>query len=148
MSGRAPHKVYEYDFEGNYLQSYANIQLVRVKYYSEDQGSRPIFVKQEMGEDYHITFNNTILIKNRIGRENIVFLLRRIQSQYSYLSEWEDRPVEVYNIRGELLAEFPNALTASRLMPQISYNLIMKHLRSPRRARYHKSLDLTFKYKE
>lgn len=148
MSGRAPHKMYEYDFEGNYLQSYANIQQARKKYYADDIGQRPIFVNKELGEDYHITFNSTILLKNRIGRENIVFLLRRVQSEYSYLSEWENKPVEVYNIRGEKLAEFPNALTASRLMPHISYDLIRKHLRSPRRARYHKSLDLTFKYKE
>lgn len=148
MAGRAPHKVFEYDLEGNYIQSYDNIHLVRAKYYPDDLGTRPIFVKQELGEDYHITAIGTILVKNRIGRDNIKFLLRRVQSEYSYLSLWEDRPVEVYNIRGEKLAEFPNALVCAKLMPYIDYGTIMRHLRSPRKSRYYKGLDLTFKYKE
>lgn len=148
MAGRPAQKIYEYNFSGEYLRSYDSIQEARQRYYSEDTGSRPIFVKQELGEEYHITFEDTILLKNRIGRDNIKFLLRVVQSEYYNLATPDDQPIQVFNIKDELLAEFPSAYIATKLMPQHSH-LIYTHLRLANTQRRPKrGSDLTFKYKE
>lgn len=148
MSGRPAQKIYEYNFSGEYLRSYNSIQEARQKYYSDDTGQRPIFVKKELGEEYHITFEDTILLKNRIGRDNIKYLLNVVQSEYYNLSTPEDRPIQVFNIMGELLAEFPSAYIATKMMPHLSH-LIYTQLRvTGRERRSKRGSDLTFKYKE
>jgi hypothetical protein len=125
MSGRAKIKVYEYNFEGKYLQSYDNIQEARKHYYPNDLiASRPMFLKKELGVEYHLTPKDTILFKERVHRDNVRFIIKIHNSEFCNLGVNTGPPVEMVSIKGEVLATFPNAYVAEVIFPDIAHKIL------------------------
>lgn len=116
QAGRAPIKVYEYTMEGKYVGQYDCINDYRNKYYPEDTGKRPLFVNRVENIDYDLSPNNTIVFKQRVYRDHIKFYLKIINSLYCNFNKTDTRKVELYNLKGEVLAEFKNLNVAKHLL--------------------------------
>ena len=145
MSGRLKQKVYEYSTLGKYIRDYESISEYRDIYFSQDIGKRPIFQHNELGIDYHI-FDEIIILKERPGRE-IIKLLYFIHNS-KYCNTGVDRPVQVFNLKNELIAEFKNTVLLLKLMPDLNKvtlsNQLNRKTNNPHKSR---KLGLTFKYK-
>ena len=114
MSGRPKKEVYEYTTEGVYIRTYKSISEARQFHYPEDLGSRPIFVKKINGNDFHVTKSNTILITKKIYRNNIIKSYKIWKSKLCnfYNSSNSNKIVQMFNLKGELLAEFSSMIIA------------------------------------
>jgi len=145
MSGRVKQKVYEYTKTGKYVRDYESISEYREIYFSKDQGKRPIFTHTELGMDYNV-IDEIIILKERPGRETIKLLYFIHNSKYC--NTGIDRPVQVFNLKNELIAEFKNTVLLLKLMPHLS-QVTVSHQLNRKTSNPHKSrrLGLTFKYK-
>lgn len=116
QSGKSAITIYEYDLEGVYIRRYSSIAELRKKYYPDDNGNRPLFIKNIKGVDYEI-FYNTICFKQRVFRDDVVYYVKMINSKLCNLrNPKDDRPVEMFNIKGEKIAEFINSSAAFALV--------------------------------
>ena len=152
MSGRPRHEIYEYSFEGKYLGNYSSIAEARRKFYPEDIGTRPMFVKRVLNHEYEITPENTILFKERVYRDDIVFLVKIVHCKYCNYNKnvHSDKPVQVYNIKGELLAEFANITIAQLMMPHIPAGTVYSQVCTSKGVKRHSHAEenLIFKFRE
>jgi len=146
MSGRPKIKVYEYDVEGHYLRDYDNINEVRRHYYPDDLGARPIFVKQELGFEYHITALDTILFKERPGRDIAKFIIKIHNSEYCNILN-TGLPIEMVSIKEEVLATFPNITTAAVILPGLSHKIYRDPLLKKRTKKFGRH-DFYFRFKK
>lgn len=152
MSGRPNQKVFEYTTEGVYIRSYESISEYREERYPDDIGKRPIFVHKIEGLDFHFTKDDTILLKERPGREKIVFIYKIWTSKLCNFnkSKEDGKPIQMFNLKNELIAEFASTKVAKVLLsPDISYNTLMGHLRKRKGEKTFALVsDYYFKYKE
>lgn len=127
MAGRTMKEVFEYTTEGVYIRSFKSIAEAREFHYPEDLGNRPIFVKKINGNDFHVTKSDTILITKKIYRQNIIKSYRIWKSKLCNfsLSAHKNKPILMFNLKGEKLAEFANMVVARALLgPEYSSSTI------------------------
>lgn len=153
MSGRPKEKVHIYDLDCKYIRTFDCINDFRKHYWPEDIGKRPLFIKQELGHDYQVIEEAEIIaLKTRPGREAIRLILAIENSEYCKKQDQEDNiPVQVFNLRGDLIAEFASQRLVSKMMA-ISPIRVSNHLNNSKRnkTRAQKVMPggLIFRYKE
>lgn len=115
--GRPNKEVFEYDFKGKYIRKWDTENEFRRNYYTEDVGRRPIFVDSIKNIEYHITHNSTIAFTERPGRDFIKILLRIHNSDLCNFknNDGSKRPIQMFNLKDELLAEFSSIVIAEKL---------------------------------
>lgn len=147
--GRPKKEIFEYDFKGKYLRKWEAENDFRKNYYTEDIGKRPLFVDNVKGVDYHITHNNTIALTERPGREFIKLIIKIHNSDLCNFknNEGSKKPVQMFNLKDELLAEFSSLRVAEYLL-KIPVGTIRAQLN--RKTKKTKSLvgDYYFEYKK
>jgi hypothetical protein len=114
MSGRTKQKVYQYEYNtyGKFIKSYDSISEVRRIYFFKDSGKRPLLANNT---SYKILSDNTIISKERIGREGVVNIIKRENNKYINLGNLI-KPVKVYNLDNKLIAEFISPTLTSKIM--------------------------------
>lgn len=150
MAGRKPHKVFVYDEEGTYICMFDSMSDFRKVYYPKDMSSRPLFLHEELGSQYHYMEDlQLIAFNSRVYRDTIKKIIAIHNSEYCKKEDHESgkKPVEVYNLKNELIAEFKNARLAVKLMPHITANTIYRQLAGPKVKTLNEA-GLFFKYKE
>lgn len=149
--GRPTKKIYEYDFNGNFLQKYESFAQFRLKYYPNDKGKRPIFVNSVEGYDFHVTAENTIAMTERIYRDNITFLLKLYNSELCIVNDRNNnKPIQMLNLKNEVIAEFSSTSMARLLLKEDFNNLGNMYRQLNKRNNFNnKGLikDFYFKYK-
>lgn len=115
--GRANKLVFEYNLEGKYIRRWNSENDFRNNYYSDDLGKRPIFVDEIKGFKYHITHNETIALLERPGRDFIKLMVRIYKSDLCnfYENKGSEKPIQMFNLKDELLAEFGSIVIAEKL---------------------------------
>ena len=114
MAGRDKIKCYSYDNDGNYLRSYNSLAEARDVYHSDILGKVPMFPNNE---EYMIMPNGDFLSRYRIGKLKLLKLERIRKCPYcSYNKSIDKNEIEVFNLKGEKIAEFKNAHIASKLL--------------------------------
>lgn len=134
MSGRAKQKVYQYDAQGKFIQEFESETSAAIRYYGS---KRPLF----QTKDYHLTIN-TILVKEKIGRDNVKKLFRKINSPFITIRA-DEKPVECLNLNNEVIATYKGAHIAS-LLSNVPKTTIYHQLETGRYAKH----DLFFRYKK
>ena len=114
MSGRLPIKVYQYDENGKYIQSYNCTNDVRRKYYRE--AAYPMF-RDQRSRILHKLPDGTYLCRSRIGRDNIKLEVTRMNNDFiTFGLNGHDEPIQMINLDGVVIAEFKNVYLASKLL--------------------------------
>lgn len=152
MAGRAPIKVYIYRFDGKYLGFFDNITMFRGVYFPEQHYKKPLFTKNELGCDYEILDDCEIVaVQEKIGRETIKKIVAIDKSEFC---KNEDnfsarRPVQVYNMKGELIAEFKTQRLLTKMMPHINQPTLTRQLKKGGSTFHaHLTTELFFKFKD
>ena len=146
MAGKPKIKCYEYDSNYKYLGEYESVQEVRNKYFSNDLGKRKLF---ESGKDDYYKLDNGNFIANyRVGGYNLSKLERIKDCVYcSTNKNIENKEIEVFNLKGEKIAEFKNVYIASRIC-NIPHSTLSQRLnpKNNKRNKVNKdNLDFRFK---
>ncbi len=117
MAGRPKEKVHIYSLDCAYIRTFDCINDFRKHYWPEDIGKRPLFLKKENGCEYEIIDEAEIIaLKCRPGREAIRLIIAIDSSEYCKPQDSNNpKPVQVYNLRGDLLAEFASQRLAGLL---------------------------------
>lgn len=146
--GRAKIKVFEYDLEGKYLRKWDSENDFRNNYYSSDLGKRPIFEKEVNGFKYHITYNDTIALRERPGRDFIKFIIRVDKSKFCNMrnNESSEKPIRMFNLKNELIAEF-SSLRLCELLLNIPRATIVSQLSRGLKKTKGLTGDYYFEYK-
>ncbi|MGH1520568.1 hypothetical protein [Chryseobacterium sp. JK1] len=146
--GRPNKNVFEYDFNGKYLRKWTSENDFRKHYYTEDKGNRPLFVDDIKGIYYHITHNDTIALIERPGRDFILYMLRVHNSELCNFKKNEGyyKPIQMFNLKDELLAEFSSLRIAEYLL-KISRVSISNQLKRGDRKTRGLTGDYYFQYK-
>lgn len=146
--GRPNKFVFEYDFNGKYLRKWNSESDFRKHYYTDDLGKRPLFKESIRGIYYHITHNDTIALIERPGRDFILFMLRVHNSLLCNFNnnEYSSRPIQMFNLKDELLAEFSNFRIAEYLL-NIPRGTIYSQLQRGSKKTKGLTSDYYFEYK-
>ena len=113
---RAKQQVFVYATDGSYVQTFPSGEEFRNNYYPEDIGKRPLFQWEELGFEYHINFSREIIaFRNRPGREKTKLILAIHNSEYCRKMDEGETPVQVFNLKGELIAEFKSQRILTKL---------------------------------
>lgn len=130
MSGRPRIKVHVYDFDCKYIRTFDCINDFRKHYYQDDIGKRPLFQEQELGHNYQVIEEaELIALTSRPGREPIRLILAIHFSEYcAKQDQGINQAIQVFNMRGDLLAEFASQRLACKLMPHVSQAEISRQL--------------------
>jgi len=152
MSGRPNQKVHIYSLDCAYIISFDCINDFRKHYWPEDIGKRPLFLKKENGCEYEIIDEAEIIaLKCRPGREAIRLILAIDSSEYCKAQDQDDdyKPIEVYNLRGDLIAEFKTQRLAGLLcsVPLVRISQQLTRKPSIKNKQVYPG-GLIFKYKE
>jgi hypothetical protein len=150
MSGRKPHNVYVYDEDGTYICMFESISEFRAVYYPNDIGKRPIFTHKELDyEFHHMEDLNLIAFNKRPGRDLIRKILAIHKSEYCKPQDnaKDNKPVLVFNLKQECIAEFKNARLLLKLMPHISPSTLHRHLNIYKKTKSFNDMGLFFVYK-
>ena len=125
MAGREKIKCYEYDLQGKYIREYESIQEVRDKFYPNDKGKRPIIFNKE---GYFKIENYGFIANHKIGRDTLRINERIKNSKYcNYKSLDDEKEIEIYNLKGEKIAEFKNLYLIS-ILTNIPKNTIISQI--------------------
>ncbi len=146
MAGRPKVKCYEYNPDGMYLQEYESIAEVRDKYFPEDKGIRPLF--KTGTKDYFKLDNGNFIANYKIGKENLRRLERVRNCVYcNNNGNIKDKQIEVFNLKGEKIAEFKNVYIASRIC-NIPHSTLSQRLNPKNNKRNKVNKDnLEFRFK-
>jgi hypothetical protein len=147
MSGRIKQKVHEYDLTGKFIRSYESISDYRKLYYPTDSkdSKRPIFNHVEFNEKYNI-YDHTIIFLNRPGKKLIQLIVAVHNSKYC--NTVKSKPVEVLNLKNEVIAEFANRDVLLKLMPDVHQATLSRHVNGNRNDDYRGTLELRFRFKK
>ena len=126
MSGRPPLKVYEYDSKGCFIRQHETLADARKYHYPNDKGLRPLFGGKKnviFGFKVHITPSNTILIVGSPGKSKVYLMYRIYKSNLCNISEskFKDKPIVMYNLKDEVIAEFANVKIAKEILDNSKY---------------------------
>ena len=116
MSGRPKNRVYQYDKDGMFLQTFECENDIRKKYYQTDKGKRPLFTNttKYVNIKYHILPDETLLFKERIGRTGVKEFNKRLNDEFLKLST-KNKTVRVFNLDNKEIARFINMNIASKM---------------------------------
>lgn len=118
MSGRPKRQVFVYATDGSYIQKFESENDFRRAYYPDDVGKRPIFAWNELGYDYHLNLSYEIMaFRERPGREKVKLILAIHQSEFCKDTDYDETPVQVFNLKGELIAEFRSQRILKKFAP-------------------------------
>lgn len=150
MAGRKPHKVFVYDNQGKYICMFDNMVDFRKVYYPKDTSKRPLFLHEELDVKYH--YMNDIELIAFTSRTNRELIKRIIAIHDSEFCKKEDnyadnKAVQVFNFKNELIAEVKTARLLTKLMPHINQSTLSRHLNTEH-LKTHNDLGLFFKYKD
>ena len=157
MAGKPPVKVFEYTNKGDYIRSYDTLKEARNAYYSDILGNKPMFEGKKsviLGYKIHITPKDTVLLMDRPGKEKIRLLYRIYNSKLCNfnISKSDNKPIILYNLKGEPLAEFANLKVASEILdnkkfpPQTRYHQVTNREKSKKQKELNS--DYYFEYKD
>jgi hypothetical protein len=149
MAGKKPKYVYVYDEEGVYICMFESMVKFREVYYPKDIGKRPLFNHEEFDIKYHYLEDlGLIAITDRsAGRDLIKRIVTIHNSEYCKKNDKkDDKVIQVFNLKNEVIAEFKNQRLLIKLMPHISQSTISRHLNT-KLVNTHNSVGLFFKYK-
>lgn len=140
-------KLYRYSNDGRYIEKFESITEARNKFYANYVGKIPMFRKDS---NFHFLPDGTVLTKNRIGREEVK---KRVLIENNPLlninnTKHTGRPIVVFDLNGDFIAEFKDIKTASILMninTSKIVNLIKRHKGKYRR---HNKLGIDIKFKK
>ena len=126
MSGKPPMKIYEYDNKGCFIRQFETLADARKYHYSDDKGLRPVFASKKnilFGFKIHVTPSDTILINGRPGKSKIHLMYRIYKSNLCNISEskFKDKPIIMYNLKDEVIAEFANVKIAKEILDNSKY---------------------------
>ena len=142
MSGRAKIKCYQYDFSGKYIQSWDSIAGVRDRYYGNVVGKYPIF---RDNSSYHILPDDTIILKERIGRDNIRRLIARLNNPLIIDDNNLDQ-INILNMDGKVVATFANENIARELTAMTRSQMYSYRNRKTGSNLPHNKLRITVEY--
>jgi hypothetical protein len=134
MSGRAKQKVYLYGESGIFIREFQSEVEAATHFYGS---KRPLFQKKE----HHLIGDYGILLKERIGRDNVKKLFRKINSPF-ITTRANEKPVECLNLNNEVIATYKGAYIAS-LLSNVPKTTIYHQLETGKYAKH----DLFFRYK-
>lgn len=149
MAGRERIAVYEYNKDGSYIRKFDCISDYKEVHFP-DIPTKPTFWRTYKGYRYQIT-GETIALDGRPGREFIILLYKISQSKFCNLnrSSGDSKPVEVVNLKGEVLAEYKTARIAALMNPQINNVTIDGQLKRKKGTIKHfGDIELFFRYKK
>ena len=149
MPGLEKIKIYEYNKKGKFIQEFNSMAAFRASHYPTIL-SKPIFLKSYKGIKYQLTPNDTLAFQERPGREFTVLLYKITKSKYCNLnkSNIDGKPVQVLNLKQEVLAEFKSIVVASLLIPSISKVTMDGQIkRNKNFIKHFGSRELIFRYK-
>lgn len=141
MAGNPPIKVYQYNKDGKFLKMFDSIQDVRKEYYKEDSGKRPFFRFKSL---YTILPDNTIVCKEKVGREFVKHVFKRLSNPFVRLDETSPL-IKLFNIDNKVIATFKDIMIASKLTG-ISYRTIYAQLNTGKKIRKEATNFLLFEY--
>lgn len=150
MSGKPKQKAYHYDNDGKFIKEYSCMEEIRKEYYSSDKGKRPLFVTNAkipngtykvITKDYLKLPDNTFATKERIGREGIRKINKRINNPFI---NNENKYFDILNLDNEVIASFNNIKVAAVLLNKSVSNI---HSRLKKQGIIDSSDGLTFKYR-
>lgn len=132
MSGRPKIKVYLYNGKGAYLRSYNSVSDFRFDYFPDDKGKRPILIYKELGIEYYYNKDlDIILMTVRPGREKIKLIVAIHNSDLCKKQDDDDQiPVQILNLRGEMIAEFKSQRLLTKLVPLVTTMGLSRSLNS------------------
>lgn len=139
-----------YNGKGAYIQSFESIASFRKEYFPNDIGKRPILVYKEFDIEYYYNREfDYIIMSARPGREKIKQIIAVHNSEFCKKQDANDqKPVQVLNLRGEVIAEFKSQRLLSKLVPNMTPTGINRALNSKaKRANITKS-ELFFQFKK
>lgn len=147
MSGRLKQKVYEYDLKGKFIRDYESVNDYRKLYFPNDSinSKRPIFNYTELDIKYNI-YDDTIIFLTRPGRKTIQLIVAIDNSKYC--NTIKGKPVEVLNLKDEIVAEFANRDVLLKMMPHVCQATLSRHLGGLRDIKNKGQLGLKFRFKD
>lgn len=157
MAGRKPVNVYVYDLDGVFICTFDSMVAFRAVYYPDDKFKRPLFVKRELGVHYELIREcGVIAYRERVFRDDTKFLIAIENSEYCKAEDnaLKNKPIQVFNLKNELVAEFKTLRLATKMMPHISQATISRHLINSETKTYsynpkrHTEVGLFFRYKK
>lgn len=145
LRGRPRIKVYQYNRKGEYIQSWDAIADVRQKYYDEKyEGKFPIFPNNL---DYHVLPDDTMLLKERLGRKAITHLFNRLENPLIFKGS-QIKPVEVLNMDGDVVATFINP-KALKVFTGLTDSMIWCYLnKNEKKNLPHNKLRINLRYQD
>lgn len=114
MSGRPKIKVYEYQQDGKFVETYECMNDARRKYWPADKGQRPLFKNGNYTYDFVKLPNGNVLVQNRVGRDNIKVMIKRANSPWIDESH-DNKYIQVLNMDKKVIATFKNIRIASTM---------------------------------
>jgi hypothetical protein len=127
MSGRPKQRIYQYDIDGKFIQMYNSISEVKLKYFNNTQ--YPIF---QSNKEYEF-LEDSYFFKEKVGREKVrethAIENSRFISKKKLIKAF---PIEVYNLKGELLATFTSEF-AMTVLTNISRGTVWNQLNNNRK---------------
>jgi hypothetical protein len=153
MAGRQPRKVYVYEDNGTYVCMFDNMVDFRKVYYPNDIGKRPLFVHKELGFEYHYMEDLELIATTdrSAGRDLLKRIIAIHNSEFCKKEDNESskKPIEVFNLKNELIAEFKNSRLLLKMMPHIAGPTLSSQLNNDSiKRRTYTECGLFFKYKE
>lgn len=145
MAGKPKIKCYEYDSNYKYLGEYESVQEVRNKYFSNDLGKRKIF---ESGKDDYYKLDNGNFIANYRITGKVLKKLEKIKNCI-YCNDdkrLENKEIEVFNLKGEKIAEFKNMDITCKIL-KINQSTLWSRLHDVSTKNKPNKDNLEFKYK-
>lgn len=135
---REKQKVYQYDSNGKYLRSYESRTELQEKYNLTKDAlivSRNGYKKLEDG---------TYVAFFRIGKDELLKRLKIENCPFCTTGGLKRKPVEVFNLLGEKIAEFTSIAVAAKML-----NLKISTIKSRAKGQFRNvSGNLIFKYKK
>jgi hypothetical protein len=152
MAGREPKKVFVYGVDGTYICMFDNMVEFRKVYYPADTGKRPLFNHEELGVKYHYMLDLELIAvtTKSVGRDALKRIIAIHESEYCKKEDLssDKKPVLVYNLKNECIAEFKNTRLLHKLMPHILPGTVSNQLNSTTlNPKSHNELGLYFVYK-
>jgi hypothetical protein len=136
MGGKSKIKLHVYYGDGSYKESFDSISEFRADYYPNDIGKRPILTYNEKGVNYHYSKEGDWFVTDcRPGREAIKHIIAIHESEYCKLQDNVDnKPVRVFNLRGDLIAEFKSVRLCGLMVPSLANSNISRQLHPIRKV--------------
>lgn len=138
-----------YNGKGAYIQSFESIASFRKEYFPNDIGKRPILVYKEFDIEYYYNREfDYIIMSARPGREKIKQIIAVHNSEFCKKQDDTDqKPVQILNLRGEVIAEFKSQRLLTKLVPNMTPTGIGRALNSKAKKANITKSELFFQFK-